>query len=114
MHIPHRRFVAITSFTKESAPPDPPKLTAIDALVSSSTVHADATAAAVAAAVDAGCEAQPMAHDFASDADVQLIKHALHAGLDAITAVTPAAGPAALAETSTSSAIEHAAAITQI
>ncbi len=97
MHIPHRRFVAITSFTRESAPPDPPKLTAIDALVSSSTVHADATAAAaaVAAAVDAGCEAQPMAHEFASDADAQLIKHAPHAGLDAIAAVTPDAGPPA-------------------
>ena len=90
------------------------KSTAIKPLVSSSTVHADATAAAAAAAVDSGCEAQPIAHEVASDADAQLIMHPPHAGLDAITAATPAAGPFALVVTSASSAIEHAAAITQI
>jgi hypothetical protein len=114
MHIPHRRFVAINSFNTESAPLVPPKSTAINPLVSSSTVHTDAAAAAVAAAVDTGCEAQPMAHEVASDADAQLIKHAPHVGLDAITAVTAAAGPPGLVATSISSAIEHAAAITRV
>jgi hypothetical protein len=94
-HIPHRGFVAINSSNTESTPLVPPKSTAIKPLVSSSTVHADATAATAAAAVDAGCEAQPIAHEVASDADAQLIKHAPHVGLDATTAATPAAGPAA-------------------